>query len=75
MIIEYKRKSGWIPLEFSHSVQSIDWRPVPKSWKAQHINFDAYSIRINKDRQYHTAGTPGFIDSFNKAMSWMMISG
>ena len=74
MIVEYKRKSNnkWKPRS---GWWDIDWTTVPSSWKASDVNFKSYSIRINKDRQYHRQGTAGYEEAFNKAMTWMKLSG
>jgi hypothetical protein len=63
MIIEYRARF-W---------QTDKWEMVPVGQKPEEINFQYYSIRINKNRQYHRVDTPGFIEEYNKAMSWMML--
>ena len=65
MIIEqrYKEFSGW-----------DEWMLIRTGIKYDDLDFEHYSIRINKDRQYHTANTKGFKEAYNKAMSWMMLN-
>ena len=81
MLVEYRRKSHkesnslFTNSRYDESYTVIyDWAPVPLEWKAEEISFEQYSIRINKDRQYHREGTKGFVDAFNKSMLWMQLN-
>jgi len=51
------------------------WFTVDIGQKFEDFNIADYSVRINKDRQYHRRDTPGFKEAYNEAMSWMMLSG
>jgi len=47
---------------------------MPLGLTLKDIDFKRHSIRINKDRQYHRADTPGLNEVFSKAMIWMQLS-
>jgi len=63
MIIEVRSKL-WI---------SDGWVSIQTGLKFEDVDIDAFSVRINKDRQYHRADTPGFKEAYNKAMFWLML--
>jgi hypothetical protein len=65
VIIEYRPKNNiWEP-----------WAPVNSNTLFKDINMLYYSVRINKDRQYHRLDTPGFEEAYNKAITWMKLTG
>ena len=70
MLIEARHKSG------SHGDywERSDWKEIAPGTKIEDLNMSHFSIRINKDNQYHNLDTPGFKEAYNKAMSWMMLN-
>jgi len=70
MIIEYRAKrsnDNWF-------VDTVNWRTMNSDMVFIDFNFDFYSIRINKDRQFHRADTPGCKEEWEKAMMWMKLT-
>ena len=51
------------------------WEPVNSNTKFEDLNMEYYSVRINKDKQYHRKDTHGFKEDYNKAISWMKLTG
>jgi len=66
VIVEYRLKS-----EATWQV----WQPVNPSLKFEDLNMENYSIRINKDKQYHRIDTKGFKEAYNKSVTWMRLTG
>ena len=67
MIVEAKLKSkiwGW---------GNTSWNPVSIGLKFNHFKFDDYSMRINKNKQYHRYDTKGAKEAYEKAMAWMIL--
>ena len=72
MQIEARLKRGASGLYNARKL--LEWHPVQVGLKVEDINIEDFSIRINKDRQYHKLNTPGFKEEYNKAMAWMMLN-
>lgn len=64
MILEYRSKT-WF---------GDPWEDVVPGLKFENFNIDEFSVRINKDKQYHRIDTPGFKEAYNEAMSWIMLT-
>jgi len=65
MIVEHRQKQ----------FPGNPWFPVQADTKFEDLNMSYYSVRINKDRQYHRPDTPGFKEAYNKAITWMKLTG
>jgi len=65
MIVEYR------PKQYSGE----PWAPVNSDTKFEDLNMEYYSIRINKNRQYHRKDTKGFEEAYNKAITWLKLTG
>jgi len=51
-----------------------DWHKLPEYITYDELNLDSYSIRVNRDRQYHTKEGKGFRDEFNKIQGWRRLT-
>lgn len=67
MMIEYRAK-GDRKVWFNDN--SIEWLPLHFDMNWKDFNWDFYSVRINKDRQYHRGDTKGCREVFEKAQAW-----
>ena len=51
------------------------WEPINSKLNFDDLNMTSYSIRINKNKQYHRSDTKGFKEAYNKAITWMRLTG
>ena len=65
VIVEYRPKHYF----------SEPWAHVNSNTKFEDLNMEYYSVRINKDKQYHRKDTKGFEEDYNKAITWMKLTG
>lgn len=65
VIVEYRLKD---------SRRRAYWQPLNPHIPFDELNMEFYSVRINKNRQYHRGDTSGFNEAYTKAVAWMILT-